>query len=124
MMSIKVCCWNCKGLSNSRTLDRLKNIIHQMKPNIVSVLKDWNSHFSSSPMHVFTHFICRTKTNLIKWWVASLSNLEKEIHNIETEITNIESTEANSPDPWHQTWLRAFYNRHNVMLRQSSLFWA
>lgn len=38
---------------------------------------------------------------------------------LEKEISNFEAADVASSDPWHQTWLRALYNKQNALLCQA-----
>ncbi|KAJ0963246.1 hypothetical protein J5N97_028368 [Dioscorea zingiberensis] len=38
-MSIKVLCWNCRGLSNSKTICRIKSLMRNLQPDIVCLVE-------------------------------------------------------------------------------------
>lgn len=39
MIPIKIICWNCRGISNTNTLDRIKYFMNHLKPNIVCLME-------------------------------------------------------------------------------------
>lgn len=82
-----------------------------------SVISAWSSNSYASPLQAFSHAISRTKSNILRWKKSGLCHIDIEIKNIQLEISMLEESTRPFQDSWHDTWLRALYNRFNALTR-------
>lgn len=80
---------------------------------------------NSTPLHMFSHLVARTRSNLIAWHSNGLNSLDRELRYTELKINDLESSDSlDNPDQNVYLNLKIFYNKYNALLGQNSLKWA
>lgn len=90
-----------------------------------AVVKAWRFAPNTSPLHAFSHFLYRTKNQLISWRVFGISPLNVDIYNTERDISFLENLESSCiPNSLNNRNFRALNNRHTAFLKQNNIHWA
>lgn len=82
----------------------------------------WSCSPNGNPMHAFSHFISRTRYNIITWKRNGLSPFDSEINNTETAITTLEYVDVTDPDVFNE--LSDLYAKFASLQCLVSLCWA
>lgn len=82
----------------------------------------WSCSPNGNPMHVFSHFISRTRYNIISWNRTSLSPLDSDIKNTEAAIVTLETADISGFEVFND--LSGLYSKFASLQRQNFLLWA
>lgn len=77
---------------------------------------------NSTPLHMFSHLVARTRSNLIAWHSNGLNSLDRELRDIELKINDLESSDSlDYPNSNVYLNLKILYNKYDDLLRQNAL---
>lgn len=82
----------------------------------------WSCSPNGNPMHAFSHFISRTRSNIISWKRFGLCPLDSDIKHTEVAIAYLETADIFGSEVFHD--LSGLYTKFASLQHLNSLKWA